>query len=301
MNINGIWCNAVQNRAQAFGGAPIWLHRFTRTSSIQQCDRPVQFSDATVEWEQSMEFENIHVRLLGAGAAQGVSMTLANTFKAETGGEIIASFGAVGAMQQKLQAGEPCDVIILTETQIASLANSQRVLSDSAAALGSVRTGIAVALGETVPDVSTTARLRTALLMAEGIYFPDPQIATAGAHFVNVLSKLGIKHAVGQRSRTYPGGGAALRAMVTDYGVDIVDGYRQQLIACAQISEINSTPGAVLAGALPKEFELVTVYSVADCGSADSRKTAAALHFSRMLTAPHSRELRAYAGFENRT
>lgn len=248
-----------------------------------------------------MEFENIQVKLLGAGAAQGVSMALADTFKAETGGEIIGSFGAVGAMQQKLQAGEPCDLIILTEGQIAALANSQRVLADSAAALGSVRAGIAVARGETVPDVSTAARLRTALLMAEGIYFPDPQIATAGAHFADVLFQLGVKHAVGQRSRTYPSGAAAMRAMVADYGVDIVDGYHQRLIGCTQISEINSTPGAVLAGSLPKQFELVTVYSVAVCAGSDAKKTAAALHFSRMLTAANSRELRADAGFEIRS
>ena len=38
-----------------------------------------------------------------------------------------------------------------------------------------------------------------------------------------------------------------------------------RLIGCTQVTEIKNTPGVTLAGLLPREFELATVYSVGVC------------------------------------
>jgi molybdate transport system substrate-binding protein len=67
-------------------------------------------------------------------------------------------------------------------------------------------------------------------------------------------------------------------------------------IGCTQITEIKYADGVTLVGPLPKEFELVTVYSVAVC--ADARQPEVAQRFARLLSGPETVNLRAEAGFE---
>ena len=123
------------------------------------------------------------IKLLSGGAAQA----LVARMQPVSGHEVQGTYGAVGAMRDKLIAGEPCDVAILTQALIEHLAKQGHVLGDTAGPLGVVKTGIAVKAGEPFPDVSTRAALASALRASTGVYFPDPQNATAGIHFMKVL------------------------------------------------------------------------------------------------------------------
>ncbi|MEI4920932.1 hypothetical protein Q8G81_35845, partial [Klebsiella pneumoniae] len=73
---------------------------------------------------------------------------------------------------------------------IVALATAHRILSDTIAPLGAGGTGIAVRHGDRLPDVYDEGSLRVTLQGAGAIYLPDPERATAGVHFVNVLRKL---------------------------------------------------------------------------------------------------------------
>ena len=130
--------------------------------------------------------------VLCAGAAKGLVAALGSAFTAETAVAIDGTFGAVGALREKLVAGAPCDAIVLTAALIDTLEKEGRVVPGSAAPLGTVRTGIAVRAGEPLPDIQNAAALRATLLGASRLLFPDPQRATAGIHFVDVLRRLGI-------------------------------------------------------------------------------------------------------------
>lgn len=220
--------------------------------------------------------------ILSAGAAQGVVTALA----VEAGIEIAGSFGAVGAMKEKFLGGAPCDIIILTQAQIAELATQRLVLPDSCANLGTVLTSIAVRAGDNFPDVSDEGALRAALLAADEIYFPDAQKATAGIHFAKVLDALGIYSEVAARTRTYPNGATAMRELARASG---------RAIGCTQVTEILNTPGVSLVAPLPKAFELATVYSVAV--SARATNAEVARRFAVQLTTEASRALRTKAGF----
>ena len=220
--------------------------------------------------------------ILSAGAAQGVVAALA----AEAAIEIAGSFGAVGAIKEKFLGGAPCDIIILTQAQIAEFATQRLVLPGSCANLGKVLTGIAVRSGDILPDVSNEGALRAALLAADAIYFPDAQKATAGIHFTKVLDALGIISEVAARLRTYPNGATAMRELARASG---------SAIGCTQVTEILNTPGVELVAPLPKAFELATVYSAAV--SARAANTEAARRFSALLTTEASRALRAKSGF----
>lgn len=233
------------------------------------------------------------LHLLCAGAAQGLVKALQAQFKAETGADISARFGAVGAMKEALLAGEPCDVMIVTEAMVESLCAEGRLRGDTRATLGRVKTGIAVQTGTPHPDVATPAALKAALLASSAIYFPDAVRATAGIHFAKVMDALGIRTELEPRFRTYPAGAIAMRELAAAPG--------SGLIGCTQVSEIKYTPGVELVGVLPPEFELATAYTAAASvasASADAAQAALAQAFITLLTSPPTRTLRADGGFE---
>ena len=230
----------------------------------------------------------MRLKILSGGAAQSVVTALAEGFSAETGYELDCIFGAVGSKKARLLAGQPADLIILTQPLIAQLAADGHVLPESSADLGRVHTGVAVHTSDPLPDIASAGALRSTLLAAGGIFFPDPHKATAGIHFARVLDTLGIKSKVEARTKTYPNGAAALRAMTETEGL--------RLIACTQVTEINHTPGVKLAGLLPREFELATVYTVGVCSRATAPE--AARRFIALLTGEASHALRVKAGFE---
>lgn len=228
------------------------------------------------------------LHILSGGAAQGLVQQLRGNFYNETGRAIEGSFGAVGAMRDKLLAGEPCDVLILTQALIEELTVAGRVQPGSARALGRVRTGVAVKTGEPQPRVDTPDALKAALLAARGIYVPDPRKATAGIHFMGVLRRLGLDQQLAPLLRTYPNGAAAMQAMA--------EAAEPGLIGCTQVTEILYTPGVQLIALLPKEFELATVYTAAVASKAEQPQAARLL--IDMLSAAEAAPLRRAGGFD---
>ena len=228
------------------------------------------------------------LHLLCAGAAQGLVKALEVDFAAETGAVLQARFGAVGAMQEALLAGEPCDLLVLTQTMVAALAASGQVDGSSSAALGRVRTGVAVRSGEALPDVSTPEALKALLLASGGIYFPDPLRATAGIHFAKVMRQLGVHDELAARFRTFPNGATAMRELAACT--------EPRMVGCTQVTEILYTAGVQSAGLLPPQFELATAYTAAVCTKAQHPALAAAL--LARLTGPQALALRQAGGFE---
>jgi molybdate transport system substrate-binding protein len=178
--------------------------------------------------------------------------------------------------------------VILTRSVVDGLATHGQVVAASRADLGTARTGIAVKHGEPPPAVGTAAELRETLRAARGLYLPDPERATAGIHFVNVLKLLGIHADVASRLRPYPNGNTAMR--------ELAQAKETGLIGCTQVTEIRATPGVVLVDALPPPFHLATVYTAAVC--ARSKEPDAATRFVALLTGEASRAQRERAGFE---
>lgn len=222
------------------------------------------------------------LHFVSAGAAQGLVATLAAQHKVEIGG----SFGAVGAMRERFLAGDPCDIVILTDTQVAALVAAGRVRAGTVADLGAVATSVAVRADAKAPAIDDEATLRAALQAADAIYFPDPAKATAGIHFAAVLEKLGLGEALRTRVKTFPNGSTAMRALADAGG---------NPIGCTQATEILATPGVRLVAPLPRGFDLTTVYTAAVASHAAHADEARA--FVALLTGDASRAARARAGF----
>jgi len=225
--------------------------------------------------------------LLSGGAAAGLVNPLKAEFEAKHGCTLHGTFSAVGAMKEALLQGTPCDVVILSKALVQGLIDSGHVKAGSLRALGVVKTGIAVKHGTTQPAIATRADLQAAFRAAEGIYFPDPNLATAGIHFFKVLQTLGLDVELADRFRTYPNGATAMKEMALATG---------PLIGCTQVTEIKYTEGVDLVGVLPQEFELATVYALGISSQAQQPQLAQAL--AEALIDTSTEELRIAGGFE---
>lgn len=227
------------------------------------------------------------LNILCAGAVQGIVKALQARFEQDTGATLQTRFGAVGAMKEALLAGEPCDVMIVTDAMVVALQASGELSNAARAPLGRVRTGVAVRAGAPVPDVASPEALKAALLAASAVYFPDPQRATAGIHFASVLSKLGIDTELAPLVRNFPNGATSMRELAADTGASP--------IGCTQVTEILYTPGIRLVGELPAEHALLTVYTAAVCARAREPELAASL--AELLADEASLALRRRSGF----
>lgn len=222
------------------------------------------------------------LKVLSGGAAQAL------VGRVKGSRDVQGTFGAVGAMRDKLLAGEPCDIVILTQALVDTLTQDGHVVAGSATPLGVVKTGVAVKKGDPHPDVSTPQALKAALQRAPGIYFPDPVKATAGIHFMKVLQQLGLAEPMKDHLRTFPNGATAMGEMAHAP----VPG----VLGCTQVTEILHVAGVELVGLLPKEFELATVYTAAVCTKAQSPDEAR--RFVAQLASSEHAATRRECGFE---
>ncbi len=207
------------------------------------------------------------LRILSGGATQGVVEGARAGFEKANGCIIDGTFSAVGAMRDKLLAGDPADVMILSRALIDELAASGHVVTGSIRDVARVATSVAVRTGDPLPDVATADGLRAALAAADEIHFPDPALATAGIHFAKVLTQLGLWDQVSDRLKLAPNGATAMRALATSTSA--------HPIGSTQETEIRSTQGVTLVAPLPPGCDLTTVYTAAITTTARQPKEAA--------------------------
>jgi molybdate transport system substrate-binding protein len=227
------------------------------------------------------------LNILSGGAAQGLVASLAPQLKALTGFDIGGEFGAVGAMADKLRKGTPTDIVILTAAIVAKLAVEKLVVPASIADIGLVETALAVRSGDPLVSARDAASLRDAFLAADAIFVPDTKASTAGIHIAKVLQQLGIAETVAARLKIHPNGATAMRHLAASDA--------RQPIGSTQSTEIISTPGVRLSGALPPGCELATMYTAAVTTGA--AHPAQARRLIDLLTAAGQREVRQGAGF----
>jgi len=160
-----------------------------------------------------------------------------------------ASMGATpNAIPARLARNEPADVVILAADALRLLIQAGRVRPGTAVDLVRSRIGLAVRAGASVPDISTVAALKRALLQARSIAYSD---SASGVYVQRVLfDRLGIRHEVEPKAHMIPG---------TPVGVALVRGEAE--LGFQQISELLAVPGVTVVGPLPDAVQHVTVFS----------------------------------------
>ncbi|MBI2371341.1 MAG: substrate-binding domain-containing protein, partial [Deltaproteobacteria bacterium] len=228
------------------------------------------------------------VKVLSAGAVRKVVTDLAEAFRRETGHTVTLTFGTVGAVREKLRAGEPADVLIMTDAAIDELARQGAVAPGTRTDLARAGIGVGVREGAPRPDISTPEALKQTLLAAKSLVYMDPaRGATSGIHFAGVLQRLGIAEAVKGKSRLWPSG----------YAAEVVAKGEAELVV-HQISEILPVKGVTLVGPLPRDLQKLTIYSAGL--AARSAAPEAARAFIAFMARPSFKGKFAEAGLDYR-
>jgi molybdate transport system substrate-binding protein len=198
------------------------------------------------------EVQAVELNILAAGATESIIRDMVGTFEKESGHTVRLIYAPVGALRDKIYAGEPADLTIVTPVIIEQLQAKGMMRPNTTVPLGKVGGGIAVRKGATHPSIGTPVELKQALLAATEIYHADPKIATAGAYFLQVADRLGIGDEVRKKGRTAGGGKVSMELMAKSTA---------NAIGLTQISEILSVKEVVLVGPYPGSLQNMTTYT----------------------------------------
>ena len=239
-------------------------------------------------WPGAGRARAAEVKLLSAGAVRAVVTDVADAFRQEIGHTVTAAFGTVGVVRGKLMAGEPADVVIMTNAAIDEVARQGAVVAGTRTDVARAGVGVGVREGTPLPDISTPDAFKRTLLAAKSLVYVDPaQGATSGIHFASVLKRLGIADAVKDKTLLWPGG----------YAAEAVAKGQAEVVV-HQISEILPVKGVKLVGPLPKELQKITVYSAGLVASSTTPDAARA--FMAYLVRPAMKAKFAAAGLDYR-
>jgi molybdate transport system substrate-binding protein len=227
------------------------------------------------------------IKVLSAGAVQSMVSALGAEFERASGHKLALNFNTVGSLRQRLEGGEVTDLAILSESAIAALDKLGLFAPGSITNLGATITGVVIKEGAAVPDISTPAALKNALLKARAVSYSDPAAGgSSGTYFAGLLEKLGIAEAVNKS--------AVLGKRGYEVAEAVADGRAE--IGTTFISEALTVPGCTVVGPLPGELHNVNTYTAAV--HIKSAAPDAARAFVRALTDPASRPRWIAAGLE---
>jgi molybdate transport system substrate-binding protein len=201
---------------------------------------------------------------------------LAPPFARASGHVIAEMHGPSGGLVRRFLAGEAADLILVDDKNIEALI-AQGKVQPGRTDLTSTGIGIAVRKGTPHPDVSTPDAFKRALLAAKTIGHTDPKGGgLTAAPIMAAFQKLGIAEAVAAKIRLAAGGPNGRVSTLIASG--------EAEIGMQMVSELLSNPELDVIGMLPREFQLITVYSAGIAAGASEPEAAKAL--IRVLTGP---------------
>jgi molybdate transport system substrate-binding protein len=175
---------------------------------------------------------------------------------------LVESVGGVDAAK-RVQAGEAFDGVVLASDAIDKLVSSGHVLAGSRVDL--VRSGVAVAVpaGQPVPDISTEAALKAAVLAAPTLgYSTGP----SGVQLAKQFEAWGIAEQIKDRLvQAKPG-----------VPVGSLVALGEVALGFQQLSEMLSVQSITIVGGLPPAVEIITTFSgsvVTTSSQADAVRT----------------------------
>ena len=230
------------------------------------------------------------LKVMCARSMHEVVTALAYDFTSETGHEVELSFGTVGALQKRLDAGETADVVISSIPAIEGLQKARVFAAGSRKNIATVDIGVAVRDGPTAPDISTPAAFKQALIAARRIAFSDAAVGgSAGVYLARLFVDLGLGDMIKQKGMPQQSGG--------DVAKRVADGEAD--IGMTLIAEIVPVKGARVLGPLPPPLGNATTYYAGVMSTSSTVDAARA--FIAALTRPDTGDTWREAGFEPAT
>lgn len=173
---------------------------------------------------------------------------------------VIESVGGVDAAR-RVQAGEAFDGVVLASDAIDKLIIAGRVVAGSRVDLVQSSVAVAVKAGTRLPDVSSEAALRSAIVAAPSIgYSTGP----SGVALVKLFEHWGLLEVLQSRIVQAPPG--------IPVGTLVARG--EVALGFQQLSELMHLDGITVVGTLPDAVAITTIFSAGTCAASMQRETA---------------------------
>jgi molybdate transport system substrate-binding protein len=227
------------------------------------------------------------LRVFVGGAMSEPVREVGNAFAKSAGHRIVYVTDTTGALSKRLASGERADVVVVTSVAIQALEKDSKVAAGSRVDLARALIGVGVKAGAPSPDLSTTETFKAALLKAKTVSYVNPASGgTSGTYFEGLLQKMGIAAAMKPK--------IVYRTQGSEVAAAVAAGEAE--LGITFTSELAPTPGVKVAGTLPADIQLPTIYAgavVANAGNADAARA-----FLRALAGAEGRAALKKAGLE---
>jgi molybdate transport system substrate-binding protein len=212
--------------------------------------------------------QSAEIKVLAADGIKAIVEDLAPKFERATGNALSITFASGGATVKRAQSSEAADVIIAPVSGIDGLVKTDKVAAENVTALASTGISVAVRIGASKPDISSSGALKRTLLGAKSVTYLNPADGGAsGIHFAKVLDRLGIANEMRAKTVFAPNTGAV--------GGLVASGDAE--IGVIQYQLLFLVPGIEIVGPLPGDLQSSTIFSAAILGSAKEADAAKAL------------------------
>lgn len=218
------------------------------------------------------------LHVMNSGGFTAAYKALAPGFEQSTGNILSTAWGpsmgaAPEAIPNRLQRGEPADVVIMVGYALDELIKQGKVIPDSRTGLADSRIGMVVRAGQPKPDISTPEALKQVLLNARSIAYSD---SASGVYIERELfKKLGIEQQVKDKAK-----------MVPKVPVASVVASGEYELGFQQVSELLPVAGADFAGKIPESLQSITLFAAGV--PVGSRHPEEARQLIRFLAAPQA-------------
>jgi len=212
--------------------------------------------------------------LTNQGATPGVR-ELASAFERATGHKVTVIQEAGAALERRLAAGGPADLIASNPGPFDDLVKRGRVVAGSATPFVLAGLGLSVRTGVPKPDISTVEAYKAALLAAKSIGYSR---GCSGTHIAEGIEKLGLTEQLKPKTKFTADGPVVEFLAKGDFDVGI-----------QQTNIMVGAPGTEYVGPLPGFLNVPCPSSVALVAS--SKEPEAARAMIRFMTSPDAAPL----------
>lgn len=218
------------------------------------------------------------LHVMNSGGFTAAYKALAPAYERSSGNTLSTAWGpsmgaAPEAIPNRLQRGEPADVVIMVGYALDELIRQGKVIAASRVGLADSRIGMVVRAGQPKPDISTPEALKQALLQARSIAYSD---SASGVYIERELfKKLGIEQQVKDKAKMIP--------KIPVAGVVASGDYE---LGFQQVSELLPVAGTDFAGKIPEALQSITLFAAGI--PVGARHPAEAAELIRYLASPQA-------------
>jgi len=195
--------------------------------------------------------------VLSSTALKSSLEELGPRFEKTSGYKVVMKFGPAAELKKRIEGNENYDIAILTIPLMDDLAKASLIAVESRFNVVKAGVGVAFKQGAPKPDIATADAFKRAMLAAKSVAY----VGTGASSSVvrGAFERLGIADEMKAKTKLLSGVGAAEA---------VAKGEAE--LGFTQISEILGIAGAELAGPLPPEVQVYTVFTAAGNASAPS-------------------------------